>query len=176
MPEPKYNRLTGADKRYDAESKHPEGKHYLFVYGTLMDANLEINVNGILLPDAVKKSSPVAVLHGFELYDTGYGFPAAIRADLDASNTEDRTPILGMVAAIDDEQLKAIDRYEGVERGLYKRVLVKVHLPEEQTPDTTLIAYAYVTEKDNPSFPNLTPIKTGSWLHHTPVITSKNRA
>lgn len=93
----------------------------VFVYGTLKPGQSRWD---ILRPFAVEADSESPSSASGQLFDTGYGWPAAVFA----AGTSDLVP--GVVVAIRpesvDEALATLDAVEGVESGLFRRILIDV--------------------------------------------------
>jgi gamma-glutamylcyclotransferase (GGCT)/AIG2-like uncharacterized protein YtfP len=88
----------------------------LFVYGTLMPGHLRWSM---LAPHAI--DARPATASGW-LYDTGQGWPVAHLVD----RSDDHVPGWAIVLRPEglDDLLTALDEMEGVDRGLYERVVV----------------------------------------------------
>jgi gamma-glutamylcyclotransferase (GGCT)/AIG2-like uncharacterized protein YtfP len=108
---------------------------WVFVYGTLMPGHLRWEV---LAPHAAEHRP--AQLSGM-LWDTGRGWPALQVADelIDRSGL-DRRVVPGQLVRLTDATaarvLDTLDAIEGVDRGLYRRVLVPVDGTEAWTYET----------------------------------------
>ena len=111
-------------------------KEYLFVYGTL---------RGRALGKFIGKGK---TLDKFEMYDCG--FPYIIPS-------EKGSQIVGEVYLVDQETLKELDYYEGVETGLYKRAKFKIILNEGKT----ITAWLYFR---NSPLEKSTKIKASDWI------------
>ncbi|MFU8866546.1 gamma-glutamylcyclotransferase family protein [Natronococcus sp.] len=83
----------------------------VFVYGTLTDPD---RVEAVLrsVPNAASELGPAAVLEGLRRVEGEYPTLAP----------GDRTE--GRLLSVDERGLEALDRYEGVDRGLYERIAV----------------------------------------------------
>ncbi len=99
----------------------------LFVYGTLREGQ---TMSGLL---ARRPRSPARVRGA--LWDLPAGYPALV-PDPDAGWVHGE-----LIGALEPAVLGLIDHYEGVHEGLYRRVLVDVHLGLR-----TERAWAYVME------------------------------
>ena len=118
----------------------PEPEHKVFVYGTL----LSNECNCHRAPRARRQR---AWTHG-TIYDTGYGFPAFVKAG--------QTRIEGEVLTVDDDGFKSMDRLEGYPR-LYRREQIQVHL----VGGGNVLAWVYIMNnlrKDAPV------IESGDWV------------
>lgn len=93
----------------------------MFVYGTLKPGQRRWP---ILAPFTSRPDAGVPGSAPGRLFDTGYGWPAAV-FDRRAA---DRVPgvIVGLHPASTDEALAILDDVEGVGSGLFRRVLVDV--------------------------------------------------
>ena len=102
-----------ARERAERELGHPAPKtdHRVFVYGTL----LSNECNCHRAPRARRQR---AWTHG-TIYDTGYGFPAFVKAG--------QTRIEGEVLTVDDDAFRSMDYLEGYPR-LYRREEIQVNL------------------------------------------------
>jgi gamma-glutamylcyclotransferase (GGCT)/AIG2-like uncharacterized protein YtfP len=108
---------------------------WVFVYGTLMPGHLRWEV---LAPHAAEHRA--AEVTGM-LWDTGRGWPALQVADeLIERRGLDRRAVPGHLVRLTDEAaarvLDTLDEIEGVDRGLYRRVLVAVDGTEAWTYET----------------------------------------
>lgn len=102
--------------------------HVVFVYGTLTDPD---RVATVLGPDAADRRGR-ATLHGLHRVDGAYPTLApGGRVD-------------GLLLAVDDAGLAALDDYEGVNRGLYVRVSVPCEHPAVEAD----AAWTYVGDPD----------------------------
>ena len=101
---------------------------YLFVYGTLLDQELAENL--------VRKRLTYlqAKLYGFEKINPSERFPYNYIVPNDCSVVEGM-----LIQGLDEESLKILDRYEGVDSGLYKRIKVKI-----STNQGEIEAYTYI--------------------------------
>lgn len=90
--------------------------HDLFVYGTLMRRSERGNLLGDL------RRRPARVLGA--LFDLPAGYPALTSGQ--------RTVFGELVEGVDDRLLDILDRYEGVDEGLYERRLVEVRVDTER--------------------------------------------
>ena len=93
----------------------------VFVYGTLKPGQSRWQV---LAPFAVRAESDVEDSASGRLFDTGYGWPAAVFAP----GVDDRVPGVVITLAPDsvDDALAVLDEVEGVDSGLFRRVLIDV--------------------------------------------------
>jgi gamma-glutamylcyclotransferase (GGCT)/AIG2-like uncharacterized protein YtfP len=110
--------------------------HKVFVYGTLRPKGKEATHR----------------LYDFMMMDAGaypYIIPAAAYGD-----SRDHY-VAGNVIEVDDAQLKDLDRYEGIDRGLYTR---EVLIAEDDESGEEVTVYAYVAGKEWPR-----PIVSGDW-------------
>ena len=108
---------------------------WVFVYGTLMPGHLRWEV---LAPHAAEHRP--AQVSGM-LWDTGRGWPALQVADdlIDVSGLDRRTVAGHLVRLADGAAarvLDTLDEIEGVDRGLYRRVLVGIDGTEAWTYET----------------------------------------
>ena len=97
------------------------GPTTLFVYGTLMPGHLRWPM---LAPHATaSRSTSVAG----RLYDSGHGWPVARLID-DGLGPDDVVPGWAVELRADglDALLRVLDEMEGVDRGLYDRVVVRL--------------------------------------------------
>lgn len=119
----------------------------LFVYGTLLPGAqswevLKRFVDGHGTPDSVSG----------ELFDTGLGYPAAVIDERSTSLVLGRT--LQLTASHSAAALAALDEFEDVADGLFRRVAV--------TTGSGRTAWIYV----NGTGLTLTRIPSGDWLLH----------
>ena len=91
----------------------PRAEHKVFVYGTLLTG--EGNAHW-----AKGARRHPAWTHG-TIYDTGFGFPAFVKAG--------ETKIVGELLTVDDEGFASMDRLEGYPR-LYRREEIEAFTPE----------------------------------------------
>lgn len=120
--------------------------HNLFVYGSLK--------SGYPLHYLVERHEFVGVYKTeprFKLLDLG-AFPAVIPA------RNGGVEITGEVYKVDDDTLNYIDVVEGVRRGLYRRVRLKVH----DQLGATIKAWAYISLNTGPF--SRTEVKSGVWV------------
>jgi gamma-glutamylcyclotransferase (GGCT)/AIG2-like uncharacterized protein YtfP len=101
---------------------------YLFVYGTLLDQEFAENL--------VRKRLTYlrAKLYGFEKINPSESFPYNYIVPNDGCAVEGM-----LIKGLDEESLKILDRYEGVDSGLYRRIKVKV-----LTNQGKIEAYTYI--------------------------------
>lgn len=112
--------------------------HNVFVYGTLRGSK--------------PKATP-AWLGGFNMYDYGkfpYVYPSADEDDM----------VYGELIEVTNKELAALDKYEGISRGLYTRREVKV-MPKDGNMEL-VSAWVYVGESIHPK-----PIPSGDWITHS---------
>lgn len=88
--------------------------HLLFVYGTLQRGAK--NHTHLATQRFI---APARTLPGFELRDMG-GYPGIV------PNAADREGVTGEVWAVDAAALRRLDRFEGVDQGLYRRGLIRL--------------------------------------------------
>ncbi|MEO8601179.1 MAG: gamma-glutamylcyclotransferase family protein [bacterium] len=106
----------------------------LFVYGTLQDPAVRANVLGARLVDVVRRGTVAGAL-----YDLGE-YPGLIEA-----GAHERVP--GLVLDIaDDAALQRLDRYEGVDDGIYRRQLTRVTLDSGGEVEAWVYVYARSVE------------------------------
>lgn len=117
----------------------------LFVYGTLLPGALSW---GLLQPFVTGVGAADWVPG--ELFDTGLGYPAATFDADSVSRVAGRT--FDLIAASAAEALCALDDFEDVGAGLYRRVVVTTGLGTS--------AWMYVAGDGL----NLTVIESGDWL------------
>lgn len=93
----------------------------VFVYGTLKPGQRRWP---ILAPFVSASEAAVPAEAPGRLFDTGYGWPAAVFDPRDA----DRVPgvVIGLNPASTEEALAVLDDVEGVDSGLFQRVLIDV--------------------------------------------------
>lgn len=84
------------------------GKCLLFVYGLLKP--------GLQPPKSISQSFPDRI--GGLLYDLGE-YPAAVNAGHGSSE------ITGFTIEIDEDELEAIDEFEDVDAGMYRRIMIE---------------------------------------------------
>ena len=89
----------------------PEPEHKVFVYGTLLSN--ECNCDRAPRARRQRAWTPGTI------YDTGYGFPAFVKAG--------RTRIEGEVLTVDDDAFRSMDRLEGYP-SFYRRERIQVNL------------------------------------------------
>ncbi len=89
----------------------PEREHKVFVYGTLLSN--ECNCDRAPRARRQRAWTPGTI------YDTGYGFPAFVKAG--------RTRIEGEVLTVDDDAFRSMDRLEGYP-SFYRRERIQVNL------------------------------------------------
>lgn len=113
----------------------------LFVYGTLRK-------------DKEPTGKPPFVLIGYKMfaYSGNFEFPYIQRT----RNPEDK--VLGELLTVSESKLKELDRYEGVDRGMYSRDLVTVHTTSE-TPASIDNVHVYVEKGFAPK-----PVLSGNWF------------
>ena len=113
-------------------------KHKVFVYGTLREHGVPAT----------------HVLWGYVMYNYGDKFPYIIPSE---GRFAEPTEVFGNIREVNDEELAQLDRYEGVDRGLYKRVKVTAeHLYEDEADE----AWTYVGDDIADEM-----IESGDWLH-----------
>lgn len=111
-------------------------KHRVFAYGTLREL--------------AKNDEATHELWGFGMFDYGK-FPYVVPRN-------SVVPVQGNVIEVDDSQLAELDRYEGVERGLYTRERVAV---KEKSTRANIMCFVYVaTDKLHPR-----RIESGDWYN-----------
>ncbi|WXG40569.1 MAG: gamma-glutamylcyclotransferase family protein [Candidatus Freyarchaeum deiterrae] len=103
----------------------------LFVYGTLLDQEFTENLVGKGLTYLPAK------LHGFEKINPSELFPYNYIIPHDGCAVEGM-----LIKGLDEDSFKILDRYEGVNSGLYKRIRVKV-----STNQGNIEAYTYIAGK-----------------------------
>ncbi|WP_306053527.1 gamma-glutamylcyclotransferase family protein [Natronococcus wangiae] len=103
---------------------------YVFVYGTLTDPNRVEAVLGAI-PDARYELESDAALEGLRRVEGEYPTLAP----------DGR--VEGRLLAVDERGLEALDRYEGVDHGLYERIAVPC--ADENVDDS---AWIYVGDPD----------------------------
>lgn len=89
----------------------PESEHKVFVYGTLLSN--ECNCDRAPRARRQRAWTPGTI------YDTGYGFPAFVKAG--------KTRIEGEVLTVDDDAFRSMDRLEGYP-SFYRREEIQVNL------------------------------------------------
>lgn len=119
----------------------------LFVYGTLLPGAqswevLQPFVDGHGMPDSVSG----------ELFDTGLGYPSAVVDERSTNLVQGRT--LQLTATHSAAALAALDEFEDVADGLFRRVVV--------TTGSGRTAWIYV----NGAGFTLTRIPSGDWMLH----------
>lgn len=97
-------------------------KHNVFVYGTLKRGGSNHHLMAGQQFVATAKTQPV-----YKLYSLG-DYPALIDAPLDGRAIE------GEIWTVDTNCLTKLDRLEGLEEGLYKRVLIRLQPPHNTLP------------------------------------------
>lgn len=97
--------------------------HKVFVYGTLRPRDDE----GALLPATHR-------LYGYDMYN--YGRFPYIEGSVYAHKS-----VYGSIIEVDDEALAQLDRYEGVNKGLYRRITEPVNAIYDEG---TTSAFVYV--------------------------------
>lgn len=112
-------------------------KHKVFVYGTL---------RGL-----AKQSEATHTLTNYAMYDYGR-FPYIVEDE-----NGDDSEVLGNVIEVTEKELKELDRYEGVERGLYTRNTVEVH------DDSGVAVKCFVYVATNNIHPRR--IESGDWYN-----------
>lgn len=107
----------------------------VFVYGTLTDPD---RVEDVLrsVPNATFELGSTAVLEGLSRVDGEYPTLAP----------GDRTQ--GRLLWVDDRGLEALDRYEGVDRGLYERIAVPREDADVDTDADADDCWIYVGDPD----------------------------
>ncbi len=101
----------------------------LFVYGTLLDQEFTENLVGRRLTYLPAK------LYGFEKINPSESFPYNYIIPHKCCEVE------GMIIkGLDTNSLKILDRYEGVDSGLYKRVKIQVSTNQGNIEADTYIA------------------------------------
>ena len=108
---------------------------WVFVYGTLMPGHLRW---AVLAPHAAEHRP--AHVSGM-LWDTGRGWPALqVGDDLIDGGGHDRCAVPGHLVRLTDDTaagvLATLDEIEGVDRGLYRRVLIGIDGTEAWTYET----------------------------------------
>ena len=114
----------------------------VFVYGTLRE-------------DKSKKTPPF-ILFGYKLFaypGGNFSFPYITKT----GDTEDK--VYGEVLNVNDEQLAELDKYEGVDRGMYSRETVGVVSVTTQAP---VKVFVYVEKSLHPK-----AIPTGNWFRRS---------
>lgn len=114
---------------------------HLFVYGTLADGSSHAH----LLGD--RRRGP-AWMQG-ALYHLPAGYPAVVPSGEGTVHGQ-------WVDPVPDRVLRLLDRYEGVDEGLYRREIVTIH-----TAGSTLKAWAWVM--DDPSLHGGILVPSGRW-------------
>lgn len=93
----------------------------VFVYGTLQPGQCRWS---ILAPYVVQSDAQSEIAARGKLYDTGYGWPAAV---FDADAVED---VPGVVLALKpvslDEAIATLDAVEGADSDLFRRIVVDI--------------------------------------------------
>jgi len=134
----------------DTANVRPSPLDQLFIYGTLLPGEPRW---GHLEPFA---TTAVPDMVRGALFDTGLGYPAA---RFDGTGTIEPR-IHGRRVTIDrdvlEDCLEMLDKIEGAEAGFYSRLVV------DTEADVSAWSYQYGYGLDT-----LTPIPSGSWLHHT---------
>jgi gamma-glutamylcyclotransferase (GGCT)/AIG2-like uncharacterized protein YtfP len=93
----------------------------VFVYGTLKPGQHRWPV---LAPFTLGDGAVVSAAAPGRLFDTGYGWPAAVFDP----RTAGRVPgvVVGLHPASTDQALAVLDDVEGVDSGLFRRILIDV--------------------------------------------------
>lgn len=114
----------------------------LFVYGTLRK-------------DKDPETTPPFVLGGYKMfvYKGNFEFPYIQKT----GNPEDR--VLGEVLTVSNTQLKELDLYEGVARGMYSRDTVRVHNTDNDEHLQFEECFVYVEKDFAPK-----PVLSGNWF------------
>lgn len=110
-------------------------KHKVFIYGTLRQ----------------EFSEPTHLIYEYGMYNYHDRFPYIIKEE--GTDSE----VVGNLLMVDDKELDHLDRYEGVDRGLYTRKQVEVFsLPTGEAEED--LAWVYVAG-------NIAPpkIESGDW-------------
>lgn len=103
-------------------------KKQLFVYGTLKTGcRNHHHLAGQTFLGAAR------TVPGFRLFDLG-GYPGI------AARAEDAGGVIGEVWEVDADCLRKLDRFEGVDDGLYRREPIPLQAPFEQRPADAYIA------------------------------------
>ena len=123
---------------------------YLFVYGTLLKGESQNSrLNGCILEEYLSIPG--------ELYDTGYGFPAAYL------NGDQESVIFGELYRLPRESasfIELLDSYEDIPNGIFERNTIKVNTES-----------CYIYSLKDPRIPgNFFKIKPGSWLRYCSYI------
>lgn len=115
-------------------------KHKVFVYGTLRPTKT----------NAYEEATHV--LFQYDMYNYNFRFPYI----KESSDPDSR--VHGNLLEVDDEQLAALDKYEGVDRELYKRIRVVVwDMDDEDDPANAINAWVYVADEID------LQVKSGDW-------------
>src|SRR5690606_18818560 len=111
-------------------------KHKVFVYGTLR-------------PDG---EEPTHEIYDYTLYNYFDKFPYVVQEIIGIGE-----PVLGVVLEVDDKELKAMDKYESVHTGLFKRETTYAYnLSTGEEEDV----FIYVAGNIHPSI-----IESGDWFN-----------
>ena len=116
--------------------------NYLFTYGTLR-----------------QEREPTHFIYGYELYNYYDKFPYVVPALAYDTGTARRQELMvkGNLVQLSDQELKACDKYEGLENKLFKRVKVPVYSLQSLLPE--LRAFVYLADRIAP-----TRIESGDWF------------
>lgn len=128
------------------------GRHHVFVYGTLKRGQANAHVLDAHVLDAARHVADAVVVGPWELMDLGV-FPAVVRL------TGARNTIRGELYEINDATLFRLDALEGCPR-MYQRVTVPVC--DAATGKRITVAWMYVLKRAN--LPSMAKrVTTGEW-------------
>lgn len=102
-------------------------KHRVFAYGTLMPKD-----------KSGKFLEPASFILGYDMYNYHDHYPYIVKSD------DEGAMVVGHLLEVDDETLAFMDKYEGVDRGLYTREEVEVYNIEDGEAAQEM-AYVYVS-------------------------------
>lgn len=111
-------------------------KHKVFVYGTLRPEGEE----------------PTHEIYGYTLYNYFDRFPYVVQDLMELTE-----PVVGVVLEVDDKELKAMDKYESVHTGLFKRETTYAYNLSTEEEEEVFI---YVAGNIHPSI-----IESGDWFN-----------
>ncbi|HEY0968887.1 MAG TPA: gamma-glutamylcyclotransferase family protein [Opitutaceae bacterium] len=106
---------------------------HLFVYGTL-----KRGCSNHAQMAGQRFVTEARTIPGYRLFDVG-GFPGLI------AWPHDRDGVTGEIWAVDDAALARLDRFEGVDEGLYRRERIALVAPHDQEP---VDGYVYARSVD----------------------------
>lgn len=112
----------------------------IFVYGTLKRGGSNHRQIADQEFVGMARTAP-----GYQLYDLG-DYPGMVAAP------EDQLGVTGELWSVDEAALRRLDRFEGVDQGLYRRVPIAL-----QPPDAQRVAETYLYNKSVSGRPALGP-------------------